>query len=251
VTTGATTPDHVVAASPRVRRLTRRDLPAIVALQRAVGIGLPDGFVRTKSEPELHGYLDGTSGIACGIDDDGTLAAMSLLRVPSTATPNPSGAPPFPRVPPADWGLHTCMLEAAVVLPAARGRGYQRAMLEARRAHGQAAGMKWICAGVQLRNLVSWSNLLGGGMAIVGMRHDLGAPLLALLGSLVGRDLDTDPGDCRAVALKDAEGHRAALDGGYIGVRLASFGSVIYQRRRGVRRQLAETNAIPTRGLAT
>jgi hypothetical protein len=42
--------------------------------------------------------------------------------------------------------------------------------------------------------------------------------------------LRTDQGDRMRVAADDPAGHRAALDAGYVGVRLAPDGSVVYER---------------------
>jgi hypothetical protein len=56
-----------IADSPFVRLLTVADLPAMVALQKAVTAKLPAGFVRSKTESEVRAYLDGTHGVAYGI----------------------------------------------------------------------------------------------------------------------------------------------------------------------------------------
>ena len=108
-----------IADSPFVRLLTVADLPAMVALQKAVTAKLPAGFVRSKTESEVRAYLDGTHGVAYGIVEGSALLAISLLRVPDENHPN--AGLPFPLVPEEDWSLCACFLENTMVLPAARG----------------------------------------------------------------------------------------------------------------------------------
>jgi GNAT superfamily N-acetyltransferase len=217
------------AAVPAVRMLAAADLGAVAGLQAAVAAGLPANFIRVKDEDDLRGYLDGTRGVAYGVVERGTLLAMPLLRLPGAAHPNPPGEPPFPLVPAADWPCHAAFLESAMVRPAARGRGYQRALLDARMFHATMAGMKWICAGANLRNEVSWANLLARGLAIAGLL-DLGFPRIGLVAAVDAAALTTDPADRVAVAAQDQAGHQAALRDGYVGVRMAGDGTVIYQR---------------------
>lgn len=217
------------AAVPAVQTLTAADLGDVLALQAAVAAGLPAHFIRGKSEEDLRGYLDGTRGVAYGVVEGDALLAMALLRLPGAAHPNPPGDPPFPLVPAADWPCHAAFLENAMVLPAARGRGYQRALLDVRLFRAAVSGMRWICAGSNLRNEVSWANLLAKGMAIAGLL-DLGFPLIGLVAAVDAAALATDPADRVAVAAQDQAGHQAALRDGYVGVRLAPDGTVIYQR---------------------
>jgi GNAT superfamily N-acetyltransferase len=216
---------------PLVRQLGPGHRAAIAVLQAAVTAELPPYFLRGKSEADLHHYLDGTHGAAYGIVEDDHLLAMALLRLPSQAHPNAKGDPPFPIVPAADWPCHAAFLENAVVLPAARGRGYQRALLDVRMFRAAVSGMRWICSGANLRNEQSWTNLLSCGMAIVGM-IDIGFPLLGLLTAVDAPDLATDPRDRIAVPVQDRARHQAVLRDGYIGVRrMPDGGHVIYQRR--------------------
>jgi GNAT superfamily N-acetyltransferase len=214
-----------------LERLERADLGDVVGLQDAVTAGLPPGFIRGKSRDELRGYLDGTLGVAYGIVEDGALWAMALLRIPDENHPN--AGPPFPLVPEEDWPLYACFLQNAMVLPAARGRGYQRALFDARIAHATYAEMRWVCGGVQLANAVSWKNLLAKGMVIAGIRFDLGDPVVGLLGSFDPLALSTDSSDQVRVSAHDHARQQAALDDGCIGVRVAADGAVIYQRLRG------------------
>ena len=72
--------------------------------------------------------------------------------------------------------------------PEHRGRGWQRRLVEARIALARQQGARWACSGVHVLNTVSWFNLLACGFAVVGVRHDLGDPVLGLL-----RDLHADP----------------------------------------------------------
>jgi len=237
------------ADSHLVKQLAVDDLTAIVELQESVTADLPAGFIRSKTESELRAYLDGTLGIAYGIFEGTTLVAMSLLRISNGNHPNPNRGLPFPLVPEEDWPLHTCFLENAMVVPAARGRGYQRTLLDVRFSHAAAAKMKWICAGVHLRNSVSWSNLLVRGMAIVGIRFDSGYPLIGLLRSSDALALSSDSSDQVSVRAHDHVQHQAASQDGYVGVRLASDGAVIYQRLssqgdRGMNRRSASAPAM-------
>lgn len=240
------------ADSPVVRPLTVADLTDIVELQKTVAPRLPAGFVRFKSESELRLYLDGTLGVAYGVVEGAALVAMSLLRIPDEKHPNEGlrFALASPGVVVAaglgeimaeeDWALYTCFLENAMVLPEARGRGYQRALLDARLAHAVSAKMRWICAGAHLQNSVSWTNLLAKGMAIAGMRFDAGYPIVGLLRSFDKLTLAAEPSDRVSVSAHDHSQHQAALRNGYIGLGLASDGAVIYRRlaRRARRRAL-------------
>lgn len=159
---------------------------------------------------------------------EGALEAAALLRLPDPDGPDPG--PPFPLVPEDDWPRRACGLGGTVVRPRARGRGFQRALVDARLAWAVRAGARWACAGVRLENAVSWRNLLARGFAVVGMRDDPGYPILGLLRPLGTGVLRTDPLDRRAVAALDPAGHREALDAGYLGSRLAPDGRVTYER---------------------
>ena len=214
--------------SPFVRQLKVADLSAIVGLQETVTAELPVGFVRSKTESEFRTYLDGTRGIAYGIVEGNPLLAISLLRIPDENHPNVGL--PFPLVPEEDWSVCACFLENTMVLPAVRGRGYHRILLRARLAHAASVKMKWICAGVHLQNVVSWTNLLARGMTITGIRFDLGYPIIGLLRSCDALALPSDSNDQVWIRAQDPSQHQAALQDGYIGVRLGSDGGVIYQR---------------------
>ncbi len=214
---------------PRLRRLAVDDLAAVVALHDLVAAPLPVGFVRSRSASDLLAYLDGRLGVAYGIVGRGVLLAVSLLRLPVAAHPNEG--PAFPLVPAADWPLHACFLENAMVRPDARGRGYQRMLFDVRLAHATAAGMRWLCGGVRLQNTVSWRNLLAKGMVIAGMRVDPGFPVIGVLRSTDGLAPASDPGERVVVGATDAVRHRVALQSGYVGVRATAAGTVVYQRR--------------------
>ena len=218
----------MTAAPPPVRRLTVADLAAVVELQAAVADGLPPGFLWPRTERELSHYLDGTLGVAYGIAEGGALLAASLLRVPDGGHPLPG--PRFRHVPEADWARHACFLANTMVLPAARGRGHQRALVGARLAHAASAGMRWMCAGVALRNSVSWANLLVKGLAIADIRCDLGYPIIGLLRAVGAPELASDPNDQVVVGAHDHVRHQAALQAGYLGTCLAPGGAVIYRR---------------------
>lgn len=214
---------------PRVKQLTPADLADMLALQSAVAADLPAHFLRAKSEDDLRGYLDGRLGVAFGIFDRDAILATALLRLPGADHPNPESDPPFPLVPEADWPHRAAFLENAMVLPAARGRGVQRALLRLRLAHAAAAGMQWVCAGASLRNEASWRNLLAEEMTIVGL-VDRAVPTLGLLTAFDTDALATDPDDRLSVAAQDRAGHQAALGHGYVGVSLAPDGTVTYRR---------------------
>ena len=214
----------------RIRALTAADLPAAVALQRQVERDLPAGFLRGKTEEELAAYLQGHVGVAYGVCSGATLLSMALLRLP--AAKHPLSGECFPFVPEADWPLRAAILEHAMVYPGARRSGYQQALICARIAHARrCAGVRWICAGVQLANAASWRNLLRSGLVIVKSRAQAGRTLLALLMSLDNAVLHTRLSDQRWVIEQDADGHAAALRAGYIGVRPGMGGTVIYQRQ--------------------
>ena len=220
---------NATADLPVVTQLRVADLARIAALQDAVTEVLPVGFIRSKTESELLTYLDGTQGAAYGLVEGTALLAMSLLHIPDVKHPN--GGLPFPLVPEEDWPLYACFLENTLVLPGARGRGYQRTLIDARLSYAASTRMKWICAGVHLQNSVSWANLLAKGMAIVGIRFDFGYPVIGLLSSLGTPTLTSDSSDQIRVIANDHTQHQAALQNGYIGVR-RSDGLVIYERLR-------------------
>lgn len=216
-----------------IRQLVPTDLPAFLDVQQAACARLPAGYIRARDEAQLSGYLDATAGAAFGVTDGTWLAAVGLLRMPGPADTTATSGKPFPLVPPHDWPQRVCLAENAMVRPAARGYGLQRLLLDARRAHAARAGMRWMCAGVHLQNSRSWSNLLAMGMQIVGIRFDAGYPVLGLSTALASLSPDFDPGDLALVAAHDAPAHESRLNDGYIGVRLAHDGGVIYARRVG------------------
>jgi hypothetical protein len=222
----------MMAAPPvttRTRLLTAADLPAAIALQRDVERDLPAGFIRGKTERELTAYLGGAGGVAYGVCSGDTLLSMGLLRLPTRQHPLTGEC--FPFVPEADWPLRTAIFEHAMVAPFVRLRGHQQALICARMAHARRCeDIRWICAGVQLSNRTSWRNLMRGGLVIVKSRVQAGRTLLALLKSLDAAMLQTRPSDQRWVIEQDAEGHAAALNAGYFGVRHGLGGTVIYQR---------------------
>lgn len=90
--------------------------------------------------------------------------------------------------------------------------------------------MRWICAGIHLQNSVSWANLLARGMAIAGIRFDFGYPIIELLSPCDAVALTSDSSDQVSICSQDPSQHQAVLQDGYIGVRLASDGAVIYPR---------------------
>jgi GNAT superfamily N-acetyltransferase len=216
-----------------MRRLAVPDLAEVVAIQEAVTAALPQGYVRKKSEADLREYLDGSVGLAYGIGAPAALQAMSLLRVPSRRHPNLVGGPPFPIVPPADWPLQAGFVENTLVLPEARGRGHQRALLDRRLADAEAAGMRWLCGGGHLENVASWRNLLARGFVVAGIRLDYGFPVIGLLYAFDPRALASNAGDALRAPLRDVAMHEAALAGGYVGVSVDPDDTIVYQRRRG------------------
>ena len=212
-----------------VTRLASSDASAFLALQTDVAAGLPPGFFIAKHADTLLGFLDGTAGAAYGIFDREVLVAAALLRLPNAAYPNPLREPRFPIVPSEDWQYHAAFLENAMVHPEARGRGYQRALIEARLDHAAASGMRWACAACHLHNQASWANLLRSGMVIVGLIERDGRIVVGLLRALGASRLDSDPRSRIAAPAQDKRLHLAALAAGFIGVRLAGR-AVIYQR---------------------
>jgi GNAT superfamily N-acetyltransferase len=219
------------SVAPYTRQLTAGDLPKVLELQKSVTAALPAGYVMPRAESELVRYMAGTLGAASGVFEGQTLVASALLRIPSVTHPNDPSMP-FPIVPEEDWALHAAGLANTIVLPAARGRGYQRMLVESRVLHAKSAGMRWICAGIHLRNSVSWRNLIAAGMAIVGIRTDFGYPVIGLLRKVDGSPLSFDKADRMLVGEHDTSQHQEALNGGYVGVQTDSHGSVLYYRLR-------------------
>ena len=214
-----------------LRRLDIADLREVVALQDTVTDGLPQGYVRKMSAEDLRSYLDGSQGRAYGFGEPGALECMSNLKIPSERYPNPGGLP-FPIVPPADWPRHAAFVANTLVLPVARGRGYQRALLERRIEDAGACGMRWLCAGAHLENMISWRNLLARGFAVAGMRLDYGFPVIGLVFPYDREALTSDPADALRIPLRDVAGQQSAFAESYIGVRVDPDGTIEYQRRR-------------------
>jgi hypothetical protein len=215
------------APSHDARQLTFKDLDAIKALQRDVKATLSADLVQLKEEQELAAYIDGTMGAAFGIFDQDTLTAMALIRIPCAEYPNL--LPPLPYVPKLDCSLHTAFLENAMVAPVARGRGYQRMLVNMRMAHAEAVGMRWVGAGSRLGNVISWRNLLASSMAIVALRINNGQAVIGLLRPLINDALPSSIVNRRLVATHDTDGHLHALESGYIGTRITTTGFVVYQ----------------------
>jgi len=223
--------DEGVAVEP-MRRLAPADLGDVVALQDAVTAVLPQGYVRRMSDGDLRAFLDGSAGLAYGYGAPGALVCMSFLKIPSARHPNPGGMP-FPIVPAEDWERHAGFVANTLVLPEARGRGYQRALLDRRLVDAKAAGMRWLCGGAHLENVVSWRNLVARGFVVAGMRRDYGFPVIGLLYGYDPAALAADPDDALRIPLRDLSAHEAAFAKGYVGVGIDADGSLVYQRRRG------------------
>ncbi len=226
-----------------VRRLTVDDLPQALKLQQQVSAGVPDGFLRGKTESELHDSLRGLAGAAFGAFDGNALLAMGLLRLPGLGHAN--GGAAFPRVTKSDWPFHAAVLEHALVAPAARGHGLQRALIRARIAAARHAGMRWLCAGAQLANAASLRNLLSQGLVIVDGRFSHEQSVLALLLPLGKPGFATQAAHQRWVLVGDASGHEKALRAGYLGVRSAIGSTVLYQREV-TDVAASNSNALPT-----
>jgi hypothetical protein len=67
-------------------------------------------------------------------------------------------------------------------------------------------------------------------MVIVGIRFDPGYPIIGLLKSTDVSALDVDADDQVRVDGGDEAGHGSILEDGYVGVRLAADGGVVYHR---------------------
>ena len=211
----------------QARQLTLEDLDAIRVLRRDVKATLSADLLQLKDEHELIAYLNATKGAAFGVFDNNVLSAMALIHIPSAKYPNM--LPPLPHLPKLDCALHTAVLENDMVAPGARGRGYQRMLVNMRVAHARASGMRWVGAGSRLGNVISWRNLLASGMAIVALRVNNGQAVIGLLRPLQIDAIQSSIINRRLVAVHDADGHLHALEHGYIGTRLTTTGFVVYQ----------------------
>lgn len=212
------------------RQLVMTDFEAITALQDEVTASVPTGFLRDKTPEELNAFLSGNIGAGFGVFDNGKLLAMGFVR--TSMANHPYQGPPFPRVPKEDWPNHAAFLENTLVAPAARGRGFQRTLIELRTAQAKANGARQVCAGVNLSNEVSWRNLLASGMAIVGIRVANGQAVIGLLKSFDDNVLRSSITNLHLVAAQDTDGHLDAMERGYIGKRMTAWGYVVYQMGR-------------------
>jgi hypothetical protein len=223
----------VTASATDVVRLTAADLQDALALQRLIVAEVPAGHLFAKSDDDLRAYLDGERGLAFGIRGAlpgrrDALVALSLLRL--VLAEQPADGPKFPRVPEDEWARRACFLENTIVHPDRRKRGLHPVLLDARLAAASERGCRWFCSGVHFDNQRSWSNLLVAGLAIVGIRVDIGYPAMGLLRAADPEALATDPHDERLVAADDLAAHQAALAEDRIGVRRLADGRVVYRR---------------------
>lgn len=236
----ATTPDlrfefnasQRIADDPLIcRRLVTTDFAAVARLQSEVAETVPKSFLRNKTSEELHAFLtddiNNKIGAGFGIFEHGKLLAMGFVR--TSMVNHPYQGPPFPRVPKEDWPNHAAFLENTIVAPTERGRGFQRTLIDLRTAHAKAAGARLVCAGVHLGNEVSWRNLLASGMAIVGIRLTNGHAVIGLLKSFDDNALRSSMTNLRLVAAQNTDGHLDAMEHGYIGKRMSTWGYVVYQ----------------------
>jgi GNAT superfamily N-acetyltransferase len=209
-----------------LRQLGPNDLAALRELEAHAARGLPAGFMHPKPDAQLLAALCGDGGSAWGVVLHGSLVAAGLLSVPRVQP----GDPAFPRVPARDWPAACGFLSHALVLPAQRGKGLQRALVRARLSHARATGLRWVCAGTHLDNAASWRNLLAEGLAIVGLREDKGHPWIGVL-----RPVDAPlraTGEALHVPLRQLQAHREALQRGHAGMHIVGE-SVTYCRVEG------------------
>jgi ribosomal protein S18 acetylase RimI-like enzyme len=218
---------HVADDKIIKRQLVMPDFEATAALHSEATATVPKGFLRDKTPEELKAFLTGDIGAGFGIFENGKLLAMGFVR--TSMVNHPYQGPPFPRVPHEDWPNHAAFLENTLVAPAARGRGFQRALIELRTAHANAAGARLLCTGVHLSNEISWRNLLSSGLAIVGIRVANGQAVIGLLKSFDDNALGSSITNLRLVAAQDTDGHLDAMERGYIGKRMTAWGYVVYQ----------------------
>jgi ribosomal protein S18 acetylase RimI-like enzyme len=221
----------ILTDTARVQRLAVGDLAALRALERTVkDAGLPEGFLTTKSDAELMGYLTGAVGRAYAVFERGQLNAAALMRLPQPGQSNAGGGG-FPRLSASDWAHRTAFMENAMVAPEARRRGLHRALVDARLADARLAAMEWLTSGARLRNPSSWYGLIASGMTLVGARTDAqGHEVVALLLPLNGRPIATDPQDLKRISRDDAQAHILALNAGYLGIGVEHGDRVIYAR---------------------
>ncbi len=228
--------------SSRVRELAPSDLPRILDLQRAILAGVPEGYVRPRTERDLTCIVDGTLGAAFGIPEGADLAAAALLMLPSAAEAGASFDGDIAkhgvvvangfreRIAPRDWSAATCFLGNAMVRPESRGRGYQRDLIAARLVHAEAIGMRWVFSGAHAANAVSCRNLLAEGMAVAFVRRVSGSPILGFVSGLSAAAIRSNPGDRIVVGGLDPVRHSAALERGYVGRSMAADGAIVYER---------------------
>ena len=203
----------MIATAPVLHRLGQQDAMDAQRLQARIALATPPGHLRDRTRDEFADIFSGKRGAAFGMRDDaGELIAMGLLV---TMDGRPDG-PSFPRIPAEDWAQHCAFMESTMVLPHARGRGYQRLLLHMRMAEAKARGVRWFCAGVHRSNAPSLRNLIATGFAVVGMRGDC---VFGLLRRADGAPLAMDAEDLKCAPLAAAEPHQRALRGNYIGVR--------------------------------
>lgn len=147
-----------------LRRCTLADLDALEKLQAAVHAAMPHPEQFVPDSPEqLTACI--TEGLCLGVWDGETLGAYFTVRLMGA---DPANYAAFMGIPEAEWP-RWANADSAVVCPAWRGNGLQRAMAEAAWKL-LPAEIEGIGATVSPDNAYSLRNALAGGFEIVCRR---------------------------------------------------------------------------------
>ncbi len=214
-----------------IRKLDINDIAQIKDIQNIILAESDHGFIHPRSDETLIDYLSNSNNVVFGLETEDKIIAFGVLNVPKKNQRNKSLR--FKIVPDEEWAYHSCFIESAMVLPNYRGKGLQKILIETRIAAAITCGMKWLCAGVKFDNYKSWGNLLAKGLVIVGYRVDLGYLILGLAQKLNGPVLRFENKESMSVNIFDEQGHRTALDNGFLGINVVSeknCSSVVYKR---------------------
>lgn len=199
------------------RLLEEADLPQVLELH-ALSLALADkpGLVK-PDEPRFFAEHLAERGRVLGEFEDGRLIAYAVLGLP-----NPGGynlgddlglaAEERPRV---------AHLAGAAVHPERRGRGLQRRLTAERLALAERFGRAHVVSTVSPFNHVSWRNLTSHGLLVRRLIVKYGGHLRYVLHRQLGAADGLDRARAESRPLRDSEGQRRLLDGGWAGFALS------------------------------
>jgi len=200
------------------RRLDVSDLPALLALQEAVKVGLLDpDLYQTENEAYLGRIIAG-SGAAFGAFDGERLAGYGVVSFPGVHADNLCYDVPHLTIDPTE----VAHLDGSGVDPEYRGLGIQQRLSVMRIGYAAEKGARQFLLTVSPRNPYSLRNHLnGGGFRVYAVKQKYGGSWRLILYRPLNVEEPTSFGERRWCALDDIAGHERLLTAGLTGARLA------------------------------